>query len=247
VPLLAVAALALAGALLGPVLRSLIFRYEVAPESPSRSACPHCEAELVRAGWRGAPRPLPPTGLCPACRRRIGPLPGLVEVITALVLGLLAWRIEAPWPLAAAAWVAVLCVALAFIDLAVERLPDALTMAAYAGALVLIGVAAAVERDLVGFGWAAVGGVGLAAWYFVLWFINPSGFGFGDVKLGLSLGTVMGWYGWVAVVYGAAIGGLVGGVIAASLWVSGRVKRKDSLPYGPFIMVGALAILVLVG
>jgi leader peptidase (prepilin peptidase) / N-methyltransferase len=247
VPPLTVAVLALVGALLGPVLRSMIFWYAVEPDEPWRSACPHCEATLVRAGWPRVARPLPPSGRCPACHQRIGPLPGLVEAIAALVLGLLAWRIEAPWPLAAACWVAVVCVALALVDVAVQRLPDRLTMAAYAGALVLLSVAAAVSHNLIALGWAALGGVGLAAFYFVLWFVNPSGFGLGDVKLGLSLGTLLGWYTWVAVVYGAGLGSFIGGVVIVSLWVTGRVGRKDSVPYGPSMMIGALAILVLVG
>jgi leader peptidase (prepilin peptidase)/N-methyltransferase len=170
-----------------------------------------------------------------------------VELVAALALGLLAWGVDAPWPLAAASWVAVLCVPLGFIDVAVHRLPDRLTMAAYAGALVLIAVAAAVGRDLVGLGWAVVGGLGFAAFCFVLWFAYPAGFGLGDVKLALALGTVLGWYGWVPVVYGAAAGALVGGVVAASLWATGRVGRKDSVPYGPSMMIGALAILVLAG
>jgi leader peptidase (prepilin peptidase)/N-methyltransferase len=170
-----------------------------------------------------------------------------VEAVAALALGVLAWRIEAPWPLAAACWVAVVCVVLGFVDVAVHRLPDRLTMVAYAGALVPLAVAAAVGRDLAGLGWAVVGGAGLAAFYFLLWFINPSGFGFGDVKLALALGTVLGWYGWVVVVFGAAACSLLGGVTALSLWATGRVGRKDSVPYGPSMMIGAWAILVLVG
>jgi leader peptidase (prepilin peptidase) / N-methyltransferase len=245
--LVTVAALALVGALLGPVLRSMIFWYAVPDDRPWRSACPHCETELVRSGRPGAARPLSPSGRCPACRRRIGPPPAVVEAVAALALGVLAWRIEEPWPLAAACWVALVGVVLGFVDAAVHRLPDRLTMVAYAGALVLLAVAAAVGRDLAGFGWAVVGGVGLAAFYFLLWFINPSGFGFGDVKLALSLGTVLGWYGWVAVVFGAAAGSLIGAVMALSLWATGRVGRKDPVPYGPSMMIGAWAILVLVG
>jgi leader peptidase (prepilin peptidase)/N-methyltransferase len=242
---LTIALLALAGALLGTVLRALIFWYAVEPDLPWRSACPHCDAVLARGGWPGAGRPLHPSGRCPSCRARIGPLPGLVEAVTAAAFGLLAGRIAEPWPLAAACWVAAVCVVLGFVDVAVHRLPDRLTMAACGGALVLLAVAAAVEGDAAGLGWAVVGGLGLAAFYFLLWFINPSGFGFGDVKLALSLGTVLGWYGWVAVVYGAAVGALVGGVVVASLWASARVGRKDPVPYGPSMMIGALAILVL--
>jgi leader peptidase (prepilin peptidase)/N-methyltransferase len=202
---------------------------------------------LVRSGWPGRSRLLPPTGRCPACRERIGPLPGLVEAVAAAVLGLLAWRVSEPWPLAVASWVALLCVALGFVDVAVHRLPDPLTMSAYVGALALTAVGAVVTDNLAGLGWAVAGGLGLAAFYFVLWFVNPSGIGYGDVKLALSLGTVLGWYGWVYVVYGGAAGAVVGGVIALSLLVSGRVGRKDPVPVGPSMMIGALLLVLMVG
>jgi leader peptidase (prepilin peptidase)/N-methyltransferase len=242
-----IAVLCALGALIGPVQRAKILRYAVEPEQPWRDSCPECGAGVVRPGWAGAVAPLPPTGRCPACRRRIGPAAGVVEALTAVTFGLLAWGITEPWPLAAACWVAAICVPLAFVDVAVQRLPDRLTMAAYGGALVLLGVAAVVAGDLAGFGWAVVGGLGLAAFYFVLWFINPAGFGFGDVKLGLALGTVLGWYGGVPVVFGGAAGALVGGVVALSLMAIGRVGRKDAVPFGPSMMIGALAMVLLVG
>jgi len=44
----------------------------------------------------------------------------------------------------------------------------------------------------------------------VLFLIAPRGFGFGDVKLSLALGAVLGWYGWAIVLIGTFAGVLLG-------------------------------------
>ena len=71
--------------------------------------------------------------------------------MTAVLLGALAARVPAGLQhtvagalvLAAACWLAVCAVPLIFTDLAVSRLPDPLTAAAYAGTAVLLLLAAA--------------------------------------------------------------------------------------------------------
>ena len=135
----AVVAAAVVGALLGPVLRGEILRHAVPAGVPWRDDCPHCSGTLLRPGWRRLPATLPPSGACPRCGRRIGPPPGTVEVLAASLLALLAWRVADPLALAAFAWLAALGVILAFVDVAVHRLPDRLTLAAFTGTLLPLG------------------------------------------------------------------------------------------------------------
>ena len=87
--------------------------------------------------------------------------------MTAVLLGLLAARVPAPGPrvrtralvLAAACWLAVCAVPLIFTDLAVSRLPDPLTAAAYAGTAVLLVLAAAAgARPSHAASWSALAG-----------------------------------------------------------------------------------------
>ena len=54
----------------------------------------------------------------------------------------MAARASSGWELAALAWLALLAVPLALVDVAVRRLPDPLTAAAFAGTLALLAVAA---------------------------------------------------------------------------------------------------------
>jgi leader peptidase (prepilin peptidase)/N-methyltransferase len=233
------------GALVGPVSRAQIFRHSVPSGQPWRSRCPACDAALVAGGWRGLVAVLPPTGRCPRCRERVGPAPGAVESVTAVVLAVLAWRVGAPLPLLAMCWVAVLGVVLACVDVAVHRLPDRLTLSTFAGAVVLLGLAAAGDGDPARLGWALVNALGMAGCYLLLVLVHPAGMGLGDGKLALGLGVALGWYGWFATVVGAAAGFLLAGLVAAGLLMLARVGRKDQIPHGPFMLLGALTSVTL--
>jgi leader peptidase (prepilin peptidase) / N-methyltransferase len=237
----------LGGVLVGPVLRARIFRHAVPAEQWVRSDCPSCGRRLVGAGWRGMLAVLPPTGRCPGCRRRIGPPAGTVEAVAGLVVALLALATGPVPALAALVWVAVFGVALGFVDLAVHRLPDRLTLPAYGGALVLFGVAALAAGSPGRLGLAVLYGWGMALAYLLLVIAHPAGMGLGDVKLALPLGLALGWFGGAAVVLGAAAGFLIAGVVAVVLLALRRVGRRDSIAHGPAMLLGALAVVLLVG
>jgi len=88
-------------AMLGPWLRSRILAHTIEHGQPLRSRCEHCAAPVVPARWRGVLTPLPATGNCPHCRRRLGPPAGTVEVLAAAVTAVLAWQAPSGWILAA--------------------------------------------------------------------------------------------------------------------------------------------------
>ncbi|MYS65127.1 prepilin peptidase, partial [Streptomyces sp. SID5473] len=91
---------------------------------------------------------------------------------------------------------------------------------------------------------AALGGLALGAAYLGLFLLHPGGLGFGDVKLALCLGTVLGWYGWPTLLTGAFAGFLFGSGYGVGLMIRGRAGRRDAIPFGPFMMAGALTGLV---
>ncbi|WP_181788017.1 prepilin peptidase, partial [Streptomyces phytophilus] len=129
------------------------------------------------------------------------------------------------------------------VDRAVRRLPDVLTLPLAGAAVVLLGGAALIG----GAGsWtrAVLGGIALGAAYFVLFFINPAGMGFGDVKLALVLGVALGWYGWDVLFTGSFAGLLLGAGYAVTMLAARRVGRKTGIAFGPFMIVGAFAGLV---
>ena len=191
--------------------------------------------------------------------------------VTAILLGALAARVpsgpflDGPFldgtparalVLAAACWLAVCAVPLIFTDLAVSRLPDPLTAAAYAGTAALLLLAAATGSAATSSAtagqaasWSALlraglGGLALAGFYLLLMIISPSGMSLGDVKLAASLGTLLAWFGWRALIAGGAAGFLLGGLGGVVLLASRRADRKQMIPFGPFMIAGAfLAVL----
>jgi leader peptidase (prepilin peptidase)/N-methyltransferase len=85
-------------------------------------------------------------------------------------------------------------------------------------------------------------------WFAFLFVINwfaPRAMGFGDVKLSFSLGLALGVLGWGEVVLGFFLGFFYGAVIGVILIVARRRKAKQQIPFGPFLVAGAItAILV---
>ncbi len=240
--LVLVATIAPAGLLIGWGLRIPVARHGVRADD-SAATCPRCGYEVPRAlrlRWGVLPAP----GRCPGCQARAGPPSLVLEFVTALVLAGLAARVPAGLTLAAACWLGVCGVALAWIDASVHRLPDVLTGAAYAGTTGLLLAAAAASghwRDLLR---AAVAGLALAAVLAAVAIFSRSALGLGDAKLAASLGTLLAWFGWPTLVRGIAAGFLLGGVYGALLLVLRRATRAQKVAFGPFMLAGAfLAIL----
>jgi leader peptidase (prepilin peptidase)/N-methyltransferase len=146
--------------------------------------------------------------------------------------------------LAAACWLALCAVPLAFIDAAVHRLPDLLTAPAYAGTAVFLLLAAATSGHWPNLVRAVLGGIALAGFYLALILINPSGMGLGDSKMAASLGSLLAWSGWSTLLAGAFAGFLLAAVCGVALLASGRATRKQHLPFGPFMIAGAFAVIL---
>ena len=80
----------------------------------------------------------------------------------------------------------------------------------------------------------------LFAAYYLLAIVVAGALGFGDVKLAGVLGLVLGWIGWQAVIAGALLGFLYGGVFSIVLLLSRKATSKTKIAFGPFMMLGAL-------
>ncbi|MGW5122630.1 prepilin peptidase [Streptomyces sp. NPDC004069] len=174
-----------------------------------------------------------------------GPSTRGVAAVTALVCAALA-AATGPRP-EAAVWLlaAPVGVLLALVDHRVHRLPDVLTLPLAAATAALLAVAAVLPAAAGSWPTALLGGLALGAAYFVLFLVNPAGMGFGDVKLALSLGAALGWYGWPVLVLGACAGLLYGACYGLGLVVLRRAGRKSAVALGPFMLAGALTGLLL--
>ncbi|HEY8471796.1 MAG TPA: A24 family peptidase [Natronosporangium sp.] len=232
-----------------PLLRWAVLVHSVPADQPWRRGCPHCDAPFRPPA--GLPALLP-AGRCGGCGERIGAPAYTVETTAVTAAGLVAVAVAAGgrsvWEAIAFAGWAAAAVALTFIDLAVHRLPDRLTLPAAAWALAWLGVAAAITDA--GDAWvraavaALVCGVGFAL---VTLIFGARGFGLGDAKMVLGAGALLGWLGWTALVAGLLLSFLASGLVATGLLIARKVGRKDTLPFGPFLALGTLVTLAWAG
>jgi leader peptidase (prepilin peptidase) / N-methyltransferase len=152
--------------------------------------------------------------------------------------------VVAPLVLAAACWLAACCVPLAVIDVREHRLPDPFTAAAFGGTVLFLLLAAATGKHWPDLTRALLGGLALTALYLLLFVISPNGMGLGDAKLAASLGTLLAWFGWRTLVFGGFAGFVLAAVWAVALLVTRRATRKQHIPFGPFMIVGAFGVLL---
>ncbi|MBB4773317.1 prepilin peptidase [Actinomadura livida] len=193
-------------------------------------------------GLLAAPLAVPFTGEVPR-RRRI-----LMGLVTAAVFGILGWRVGPEPILPALLYLAAAGTLLAFIDVAVKRLPDRFTLPSYGIGAALLAVAAPfTEEGMQRFQHALIGMVVLFVLYFVQAFLAPSGIGMGDVKLSGVLGLYLGWFGQDAWMAGVLATYFIGGLVGVGLMIVRRT-RKGEFPFGPYMFVGTLiAVLAFAG
>lgn len=103
-------------------------------------------------------------------------------------------------------------------------------------ALMIIIIGLITGQDLISsLGGAAIGAGVIGGIYLAT---RGRGMGLGDVKLMPVLGWWLGWQLTIVALYLAFIGGAMVGLV---LLAAGKVKRKQPIPFGPFLMMGAYA------
>lgn len=143
------------------------------------------------------------------------------------------------WALPAYLYLLVVGAVLAVVDLRTHRLPDAIVLPSYPIAAALLTLGALLGHDWMALARGAVGA-------FLLWLVYDAlarggGVGWGDVKLAGLLGGYLAYLDWYAFFVGAAAGFVLGGVASAVvLVVNGRAGLHIRVPYGPYMLSGAL-------
>ncbi|MGC4029904.1 MAG: A24 family peptidase [Steroidobacteraceae bacterium] len=211
-----------------------------------RSACPGCKAPITALQNIPVLSWLALRGCCASCKRPIGARYPLVELLTGVLSALVAWKFGFTWTAGAALLLTWFLVALAFIDIDTQLLPDNLTLP-----LLWLGLAAALllpaggrlPVDLR----AAV--TGTIAGYLALWAVyhlfrlltGKEGMGYGDFKLLAALGAWLGWQMLLPIIIGAAGVGATVGIVAILLR---RHTQGVPMAFGPYLAAaGWLALM----
>ena len=207
-----------------------------------RSRCPHCghgirwHENIPVLSW------LALKGRCSQCGTAISKRYPIIELLTALVAALCAWRFGYGIWLPFTLYASFTLLALAVIDLDTTLLPDDLTYPLlWAGLLAaLLGVSPVTLADAV---------VGAMAGYLSLWSLywvfklltGKEGVGYGDFKLLAALGA---WLGWQYLPLVILLSSVVGLVFALTMMATGAVKRGQGIPFGPYLAIaGWIALL----
>jgi leader peptidase (prepilin peptidase)/N-methyltransferase len=145
------------------------------------------------------------------------------------------------------AWLAVALVGavLSFVDLAHHRLPDRLVLILYVAVLVLLLIPAISAGDWSAYLRALFAALAMFAAYFLLALIYPAGMGLGDVKLAGALGLALGFLGWGYVIVGFFAAFFLGSFVGLGLMVLRKANRKTPIPFGPFMIIGAVVAVLL--
>ena len=207
---------------------------EEAPLSLNKPAshCPACNAP-IRA-WQNIPLLswLLLRGRAACCEVRIGVRYPLVELLTGLASAACAWRFGFGLELLGALLLSWALIALAFIDLDTQLLPDDITLP-----LLWFGLLFALTGGFVDLQSAVIGAM---AGYLSLWLVfwafklatGKEGLGYGDFKLLAALGA---WLGWAALPQIILLSSVVGALSGIAMIVTKRQQRGAAMPFGPYL------------
>ena len=84
-------------------------------------------------------------------------------------------------------------------------------------------------------------GAGSFLFFLAIALAVPQGMGGGDVKLAGMIGLLVGIPGAVVALWIAA---MIGGVVAVALLISRKRGRKEGIPFGPFLSLGAIVVIL---
>lgn len=164
-------------------------------------------------------------------------------LVTAALFALLSWRIGVQFELVPYAVLAVVCVLLAMIDVAEQRLPSPLVLPLYPLLLVLFGAIAILRQDGASFVRAVGGGLAVGGFLLLLAMVFAGQLGAGDVKLGGVLGIAAGWISWPAVWLTAFVAILL--ALAFQLGQCVLRRPRAALAFGPFLAAGLFTVVAL--
>lgn len=185
-------------------------------------------------------------GRCRRCRSSIGIDPLVLELGTAALFVLMAWKFDASVEMVAFWVLSAGLLALSWIDLRIKRLPREISYTTLAIGAPLLVVAALVRDEPRRIWTMALGAVLALAFMWALHVLSKGGMGDGDVRLSPLLGAYLGWLGLPYVPIGLFLAFLFGSIVGVVGMVVGRAGRKTAVPFGPFLAAGTV-VAVFVG
>jgi leader peptidase (prepilin peptidase)/N-methyltransferase len=222
-----------------------------------RSACPACGHQVSASENVPLLSWLYLRGRCSDCGTRISARYPIVEALTGVISGYVAWRFGFSFATAAGLVFAWALIALTFIDLDTMYLPDDITLLLLWAGL-LFNLSCSMSSTLFeaqrSAGWPiilpqerqlAYSVIGAIGGYLFLWSVywafklvtGKEGMGFGDFKLLAAIGA---WFGWISLLPVILISSLVGAGVGVGLILLRKHAREKPIPFGPYLAAAGL-------
>jgi prepilin signal peptidase PulO-like enzyme (type II secretory pathway) len=172
-----------------------------------------------------------------------------VELATALIFAVLCWHYRLSPELGVMAFYACLFIIIFVIDLEQGLI---LNKVVYPSMVVALLLALLPQSWLTQTTWltrviepgiasaALGGGIGFAI-FLLIAIVSRGGMGWGDVKLAALIGLATGFpLVFLAIIMGA----ILGGIVAVALMIAKKRKRRETIPFGPFLALAAMITLL---
>ncbi|MBA3022209.1 A24 family peptidase [Propionicimonas sp.] len=167
-----------------------------------------------------------------------------LQVPIAVVLGALAGMAPSLIEQVTFTVLAVAAALLTVIDLGDYRLPDVIVLPLYPLLAAGLTIAAWTQDRWGSLGRAGIVAVAMFVLYFVMAIFAPD-LGFGDVKLAGVVGGFLGWFGLSQSLAGFLLAWVLMAVVGIVMILTRLIKAKGSLPFGPYLVLGAVAAVFL--
>ena len=228
------------GLLIGSFLNVVIFRLETKDSIISgRSHCPKCGAVLKWFDLIPVLSFLIQKGKCRYCHKRISLQYPSVEIITGLLF-LLIFNFQT---LNLFYYLVIVCLLIVIFvyDLKHYIIPDKIVFPAIIIALIF-NFQFSIFNEFSIFKFSILSALGAALFFLSLVLVSKGRWlGWGDVKLAILMGLVLGWPNILAALF---LSFFSGAIIGIGLIIAGKKGLKSQIPFGPFL-VGATIIVML--
>lgn len=204
-----------------------------------RSRCPSCGQGITAMQNIPVLSYLFLGGKCAGCGTRISVRYPVIEFLTALLSGIVAWRFGFGWEAAVAIGMTWMLVAISVIDIDHQYIYDNMVLPlVWAGLLLsLFHPLDGAEKLFIAPKSAIAGAI---AGYLSLWSVyhlfrivtGKEGMGYGDFKLLAALGA---WLGWQMLPLIILLSAVVGAVTGIMMIVFKRHERSVPIPFGPYL------------
>jgi len=175
-------------------------------------------------------------GKCRQCGRKIPWRYPLIELLTGLIFVLVVYKYGFTLQALFYCLFSAALIVVAFIDFDHFLIPNGLVLG-----ILIIGIGFHIFIIPFNTFNALLASLGAGAFFLILQTLSRGGMGGGDVKLVTVLGL---WLGWPDIALAIFLGSLIGSISGVFSIVSKVKKRKDPIPYGPFLVLGTLLTLL---